>query len=58
MVTIVQVAVSVVVVASVMPVVLLTLPSAREGRLGLASAGVMLGVAFVLIRLVWPRRRA
>lgn len=55
--TIVQIAVSFVVVASVMPVVLLALPAAREGRLGLVMMGLMLAAAFVVIRLVWPRRR-
>ena len=53
-----QLAISIFVAATVMPLVLVTVPAAREHpRLGIA---LMLGVAvvsFVVLALAWPRKR-
>jgi len=51
-----QVVLSLVLAASLTPVVLVTVPPAREGRVGLVLVGTILLVSFLLLRLVWPRR--
>jgi hypothetical protein len=54
---IVQILVSLFVTASLMPLVLISMPAAQsDARLGLTlMAGVLL-VAFTLVALAWPRR--
>jgi hypothetical protein len=52
-----QVVLAFVLTASVMPVLLVTVPAAREGRFGLVLSAAAMVIAFVLLRLVWPRRR-
>ena len=56
MVILLQVVLSLVLVASLTPVVLVMVPGLREGGAGQAVVVVMLVVVFVLLRLVWPRR--
>jgi hypothetical protein len=57
LIVIVQILVTLVLTASVMPIILVTVPAAREERLGLTlMAGVMI-IVFVLVSLVWPARR-
>lgn len=51
-----QVVLSFVLAASLTPVILVTVPPAREGSLGLVLVGTILVVSFVLLRLIWPRR--
>ena len=54
---IVQLLISAVVTASVMPALLVALPATRDRRVGLSVMAGVMAVAFVLIALVWPRRR-
>ena len=52
-----QVAVSFMVVASVLPAVLVYVPAARGGWAGPGLAiGTMVAI-FVLLRVLWPRRK-
>lgn len=53
----VQFILAVVVTASVMPIVLVKAPAAREGPMGMSIAVVILITTFVLLWLVWPRRK-
>jgi hypothetical protein len=53
----VQWLISAVVTASVMPALLVALPAARDRRIGLSVMAGVMTVSFVLIALVWPRRR-
>jgi hypothetical protein len=55
--TVVQIAVSVLVVGLIMPVVLVTVPASRDDRVGLGLSAAFLTTAFVVIRLAWPKRR-
>jgi hypothetical protein len=52
-----QIVASLLIVGLVMPVVLASVPSARDGGVGSVLALVALGTTFVMIRLLWPRRR-
>jgi len=47
-----------VVTALVMPALLFTIPAARNDRVGLALMSGTAILVFVVLRLVWPRRRA
>ena len=53
----VQVLVSLLLTASFMPIVLVTIPAAQEEGAGLAMMGGLFVVLLVLIMLVWPKRR-
>ena len=54
---VIQLVLSVIVTASVMPFVLVTTPAAQTNpRLGLALMGGILLVCFTLVALAWPRR--
>jgi len=53
---IVQVFLSLVLVASLMPLVLVMVPWMRQDRVGLVAVITLFAAVFVLIRLVWPRR--
>ena len=55
---VVQVAISVLIVGLVMPVVVVTIPASRESRVGLGLSILLTALAFVVIRLAWPRRRS
>jgi hypothetical protein len=55
---VVQILVSAFVTASVMPLILVTTPSAATNpRLGLGLVAAVLLVSFTLVALVWPRRK-
>ena len=54
---IVQILVTLVVTAAIMPVLLATVPALRRDAVGAAVLGGVLVVAFVLLRLVWPSAR-
>jgi hypothetical protein len=53
----VQIGISFVVTATVLPAVLFAVPPAREGRAGLAVAGGVMFTTFLVIWLLWPRKR-
>jgi len=56
-VVVVQLLISLVVTASVMPLVLVTTPAAQaDARLGLGLMAGVLVVSFTLVALAWPRR--
>ena len=58
LVIVIQLLVSLVVTASVMPLVLVTTPSAAaDPRLGMALMAAVLLVSFSIVALVWPRRK-
>jgi len=57
LVVIVQLLVSLFVTASLMPIVLVTLPAARERRVGIGIMLGMLAIAFAIVSLVWPARK-
>ena len=57
LVVIVQLLVSLFVTASLMPIVLVTMPAARESRVGVGIMLGMLAIAFALVSLVWPGRK-
>ena len=52
----VQVLISAVLTASLMPVVLVTVPAAQDDRTGLAIVSGLFVVSFLGILLVWPKR--
>jgi uncharacterized membrane protein (DUF485 family) len=54
---VVQILVSFVVAASLMPVLLVTVPATQSASVGPPIAIGLAVVAFVLVRLVWPRHR-
>ena len=53
---IVQLLISAVITASVMPALLVALPAARDRRVGLSVMAGVMAVSFVLMALIWPRR--
>lgn len=53
----VQIGISFVLTASVMPALMFAIPTAREGRVGLGLAGGVMLTTFLVIWLLWPRRR-
>jgi cell division protein FtsW (lipid II flippase) len=53
---VVQVVISLVLVASLMPLVLVGVPWLREGRSGLVAVAALAVLLFVVLRLIWPRR--
>lgn len=53
----VQILISLFLTASLMPVVLVSLPAAQEEGVGMGIMGVMVVVAFIVVALVWPKRR-
>jgi hypothetical protein len=55
---ILQAVVSLAIVGFVMPMVLAEVPPARDNRVGLLVAAVVLGTTFVVIRLLWPGKRS
>ena len=56
-VVVIQLAVSLFVTASVMPLVLITTPAAQaDSRVGVGLMAAVLIVSFTLVALVWPRR--
>lgn len=54
---VVQVLVSFVLVASLMPILLVTVPATQNASVGPPAALVMGIVAFLAVRLVWPRHK-
>jgi hypothetical protein len=53
-----QVLITFVIVSVTMPAVLTYVPRARDTALGPGLAVGLLVVVFIILRLVWPRRRA
>lgn len=56
LVIVVQIVISLFVVASVMPVLLVYVPWLRDGRAGIAVVAVAAVSLFVALRLAWPQR--
>ena len=54
----IQFVLSLVITASLMPVVLASAPAAREQPVGLTIASAILVVTFALLWLIWPRRKS
>jgi len=54
---VVQIIVSLVVAASLMPVLLVTVPDTQSQALGPAAALGIAALTFAIVRLVWPRHR-
>jgi hypothetical protein len=54
----VQFALSFIITASIMPIVLVNAPAAREQPVGLTIASVILVVTFAVLWLIWPRRKS
>jgi len=54
---VIQVLISLVVAASVMPVLLVAVPATQNQRVGPALALGIAALVFVLVRIVWPRRK-
>ena len=54
----VQVLASLVVTATIMPALLVTVPAAQSGGVGIAVAAGVFAVTLLLIVLVWPRRKS
>ena len=52
-----QVILTVVITASVLPVALFAFPVLQEGRAGMAAAVATMVLVFVVLLLVWPRRK-
>jgi hypothetical protein len=57
LIVIVQLALAFVAVAVAMPAILISMPAARDGLAGQALAVTIFVLVFVVIRLVWPKRR-
>lgn len=55
---VVQIVISLVVAASVMPVVLTMVPDAQARSAGPAVAIGVAALAFLIVRIVWPRHRS
>jgi glycerol uptake facilitator-like aquaporin len=56
LVVIVQLLVSLVLTASLMPVILVTVPAARDQRIGIGLMVAVLIASFVAVSFVWPAR--
>lgn len=54
----IQFVLSLIITASIMPIVLANAPAAREQPVGLTIASAILVVTFALLWLVWPRRKS
>jgi hypothetical protein len=54
---VVQLLISVFVTASVMPVILVTFPAAQHDKVGLSIMAAILAVTFLLVALVWPKKK-
>jgi hypothetical protein len=54
---IVQIVISIVVAASLMPVLLVSLPHTQSRAVGPAVALGIAALTFVIVRIVWPRHR-
>jgi hypothetical protein len=54
---VVQLVISAVVTATVMPALLVALPAARDRRVGLSLMAGLMAVSFAVIALLWPRRK-
>lgn len=52
-----QLCVTLAVSGFVMPLILVHVPPARDGHVGLALSGVLIVTTFVIVRLLWPKRR-
>jgi hypothetical protein len=54
---VVQLVIALVVTASLMPVLLATIPAVRDPTAGASTALGLLIVCFALIAMVWPKQR-
>jgi hypothetical protein len=52
-----QMILTVVITASVLPALLFAFPVLQEGRAGMTAALAMMLTVFVVLLLIWPRRR-
>jgi hypothetical protein len=55
---VIQLLLSLIITASIMPVVLVNAPAAREGPIGITIASVILVATFAVLWLIWPRRKS
>ncbi|HUL72335.1 MAG TPA: hypothetical protein VLT86_04500 [Vicinamibacterales bacterium] len=55
---VIQILVSLVVAASVMPVLLVAVPATQNQKVGPAVAFGIAALVFALVRIVWPRHKA
>ena len=53
-----QVLISLVVTASLMPVLMYALPATEDSRYGLATMAGLFAAIFVLLALAWPKKKA
>lgn len=54
----IQVLISLFVAATLMPVLLVSVPEMQSASVGPAVAVVVAALTFVVVRIVWPRHRA
>ena len=54
---ILQVILSLAVVGAGLPGLLVAVPGAREGHVGLVLPATLIATTFGMLRLIWPRRR-
>ena len=54
----VQLLISFLLTASLMPVLLVTVPATQDSRIGLGMALAIFAVSFAVIALLWPKRKA
>lgn len=52
-----QLGVSLAVSGFVMPLILVNVPPARDNHIGLALSGALIATTFVVVRVLWPKRR-
>ncbi len=55
---VIQVLISLFVAATLMPVLLVSVPAMQSSSVGPGVAVVLAGLTFVVVRIVWPRHRA
>jgi hypothetical protein len=55
---VIQFVLSLIITASVMPIILVKAPAAREQPVGLTIASVILVATFAVLWLIWPRRKS
>jgi hypothetical protein len=54
---VVQLLISAIVTAVVMPALLVAVPAARDQRVGVSLMAGLMAVSFAVVSLLWPRRK-
>lgn len=57
LIAILQLCLSLAVSGFVMPLILVSVPPARDNRVGLVLATALIATTFVVVRVLWPKRR-